>query len=129
MARAFLLILILAACSGCLTVIDNPQVMVDGRSLYERECLACHMSNGGGVPGMAPPLVGSPWVAGGRDALVGYVLTGGFSPQVLMSRFDFLSDQDMSVLLTYVRKTFGENGTTISTDQVARIRSEINTLN
>ena len=53
---------------------------------------------------------------------------GGFSPQILMSRFDFLSDQEMSVLLTYVRQTFGEDGATISTDQVARIRLEINIL-
>ena len=54
---------------------------------------------------------------------------GAFSPQILMSRFDFLSDQEMSVLLTYVRQTFGEDGATISTDQVARIRLEINVLN
>ncbi len=54
---------------------------------------------------------------------------GGFSPQILMLRFDFLSDQEMSVLLTYVRQTFGEDGATISTDQVARIRLEINVLN
>lgn len=54
---------------------------------------------------------------------------GGFSPQILMFRFDFLSDQEMSVLLTYVRQTFGEDGATISTDQVARIRLEINVLN
>ncbi len=53
---------------------------------------------------------------------------GGFSLQILMSRFDFLSDQEMSVLLTYVRQTFGEDGATISTDQVARIRLEINVL-
>ena len=53
---------------------------------------------------------------------------GGFSPQILMFRFDFLSDQEMSVLLTYVRQTFGEDGATISTDQVARIRLEINIL-
>ena len=53
---------------------------------------------------------------------------GGFSPQILMFRFDFLSDQEMSVLLTYVRQTFGEDGATISTDQVARIRLEINVL-
>lgn len=30
---------------------------------------------------------------------------GGFSPQILMSRFDFLSDQEMSVLLhTYDKR-------------------------
>lgn len=129
MARASLLMLILSACGGSLTVANNSQVMADGRSIYERECLACHMSNGGGVPGMAPPLVGSPWINGGQDALVGFILTGGFGPQVLMSRFDFLSDQEMSVLLTYVRQTFGQDGTTISTVQIARIRSEINILN
>tara|TARA_Y100000996_G_scaffold370258_2_gene317734 strand:+ start:1217 stop:1441 length:225 start_codon:yes stop_codon:yes gene_type:complete len=54
---------------------------------------------------------------------------GGFSPQILMFRFDFLSDQEMSVLLTYVRQTFGEDGATIPTDHVARIRLEINVLN
>ena len=129
MVCACLLTLVLCACSGSLAVVESPQVKSDGLNIYEQECLACHMSNGGGGPGMAPSLVGSPWVAGSEDALVGFVLTGGFGPQVLMSRFDFLSDQEMANLLTYVRQAFGQDGTTISADRVAHVRSEINVLN
>lgn len=113
----------LMACAGAAR---GPQTAaLDGRAIYERDCLACHMSSGGGVPGMTPTLVGSPWITGGEDALIGYVLTGGFGPDVLMARFDFLTDQEMAALLTYVRDAFGDGATAIAAPQVSRVRSQV----
>ena len=98
---------------------------LDGRTIYERDCLACHMSSGGGVPGMTPTLIASPWITGGEDALIGYVLTGGFGAEVLMARFDFLTDQEMAAVLTYVRDAFGDGATPITAADVTRVRSQL----
>jgi mono/diheme cytochrome c family protein len=94
-----------------------------GRAVYERECLACHMADGRGVPGMAPALLQSPWVSGDADALIGFVLTGGFGPEVLMAPFDYLPDEQMAALLTYLRQAFAAGGSPVSEGQVARVRA------
>ena len=39
-----------------------------GKKVYDSVCLACHMANGSGVPGMFPPLIESDFVNG--EALV-----------------------------------------------------------
>lgn len=113
------------SCAGTF-VQETTVAPVDGRLIYERDCLACHMSSGGGVPGMIPTLIGSPWVTGSEDALIGFVLTGGFGPEVLMARFDFLTDHEMAAVLTYVRVEFGDGATAINTDGVTRVRSRLN---
>ena len=74
---------------------------------------------------MSPGLLGSPWVSGSSDAFVGYVLTGGFSPQVLMARFDFIDDADMAAVLTYCRQVFGGGADAVSVEQVLRVRAEL----
>ncbi len=83
------------------------------------------MADGRGVPGMNPGLLGSPWVLGASDALVGYVLTGGYSPQVLMARMDYLDDADIAAVLSYCRAEFGEGADAVSVEQVARVRAEL----
>jgi mono/diheme cytochrome c family protein len=101
------------------------QSVTDGLTVYRRECLACHMADGRGVPGMTPGLRGSPWVLGSSDALVGYVLTGGFGPAVLMASFDFLTDAEMAAVLAYCREEYGEGAGTVSVEQVARVRAQL----
>jgi mono/diheme cytochrome c family protein len=115
--------LIVAGCAS-----SAPTIAVatpTGRAVYERECLACHMADGRGVPGMTPGLIGSPWLAGPVDALIGFVLTGGYGPDVLMARFDYLGDAEMAVLLTYVRAEFGSGGNGVSAADVARMREQL----
>ena len=84
------------------------------------------MTDGRGVPGMSPTLVDSPWINGSKDALIGYVLTGGFGPEILMARFDYIRDDEMAALLTYLRETFGQSAAhteRVTAEQVARVRA------
>jgi len=106
---------------------DNPgePQFFSGLAVYQRECLACHMEDGRGVPGMHPSLVGSPWIEGSSEVLIGYLLTGGFGPAVLMARFDFLTDAEIADVLSYSRAAFGSGVGAISATQVANIRLEI----
>lgn len=55
---------------------------------------------------MNPALVSSAWVAGSPDALAGFILTGGYGPDVLMARFDYLSDAELAALVSYIRAQF-----------------------
>jgi mono/diheme cytochrome c family protein len=108
--------------SGLAAAQDDP---ADGATIYARDCLACHMSDGRGVPGMNPPLVGSPWVAGPVDSLAGFVLTGGFGPEILMARFDYLSDAELAALLTFIRAEFAGIDETVPAERMAAVRSQL----
>jgi mono/diheme cytochrome c family protein len=99
---------------------------VDGEEIYARDCLACHMSDGRGVPGMNPALIGSAWVAGSPDALAGFILTGGYGPDVLMARFDYLSDAELAALMSYIRNEFaGIAEAPIQPSLVERMRNQL----
>ena len=102
------------------------QPATDGAAIYARDCLACHMPDGRGVPGMNPSLVTSAWVAGSPDALAGYILTGGYGPEVLMASFDYLSDAELAAVMSYMRAEFaGIDEAPIPEALVARMRSQI----
>lgn len=113
---------------GC-SLLENDNLrepqLFSGLAVYQRECLACHMKDGRGVPGIHPGLVESPWIKGNSEALIGYLLTGGFSPAVLMARFDFLTDTEVADVLSYSRVAFGDGVGAISATQVANVRLKI----
>ena len=113
---------------GC-SLLENDNLrepqFFSGLAVYQRECLACHMKDGRGVPGIHPGLVESPWIKGNSEALIGYLLTGGFGPAVLMARFDFLTDTEVADVLSYSRVAFGAGVGAISATQVANVRLKI----
>lgn len=99
--------LLAALCGSSATAQPEAEpVVAEGEQIYARDCLACHMADGRGVPGMNPALVSSAWVAGSPDALAGFILTGGYGPDVLMARFDYLSDAELAALMSYIRAEF-----------------------
>ena len=83
------------------------------------------MSSGRGVPGMTPTLIASPWITGAADALIGYVLTGGFGPDILMARFDYLTDAEVAAVLNHIRREYGEANASIDAEQVAAVRAQV----
>ncbi len=84
------------------------------------------MGDGRGVPGMNPALVSSAWVAGSPEALAGFILTGGYGPDVLMARFDYLNDAELAALMSYIRAEFaGIQESPIEPSLVERMRSEL----
>ena len=70
---------------------------------------------------MASTLLNSPWIIGSDELLAGYLLTGGFGPQVLMARFDYLTNEDLRDLIEYLRLEEGLD-TAIDTEQIQQIR-------
>ncbi len=102
-----------------------------GKKVYDSVCLACHMRNGTGVPGMHPPIAKSDFVNGDPDALIKIIL-GGLKGKMeiqgevydnVMPPQAHLSDQQIADVLTFVRGSFGNNSGPVTPDQVAKARA------
>ena len=71
-------------------------------------CVACHGSDGKGVPGVFPSIVGSDIVTGDITAHIDIVMNG--KPGTAMAAFaNQLSDEDIAAVITYQRNAFGNN--------------------
>jgi mono/diheme cytochrome c family protein len=105
--------------------------MQAGQMVYLQFCLACHMANGEGVPGLYPTLVQTEGVLGDKNILIGTVLHGMEGPikvngqdfNNVMAKLDYLPDKDIAEVLNYVRTNFGNKGTTITELDVKAVRS------
>lgn len=98
-------------------------------------CGGCHQGNGAGLPGQFPPLAGSEWVTGGTERLIRVVQHGlvgavtvkgqGFNTPGGMQPFGAaMSASDLANVLTYIRNTWGNEGTMITKEMVEKVRSE-----
>ena len=112
-------------------IIGNQAIADSGKIIYETYCLACHQEDGSGVPGMNPPLGKTDWVLGDSTRLIGVILKGLKNAEVNgdtysneMASHDFLTDKQISEVLTYVRKNFGNNAGAISVEDVKRQRGK-----
>ncbi|MEZ0539329.1 c-type cytochrome [Fibrella arboris] len=102
-----------------------------GAAIYKQYCLTCHQVDGGGVPNMNPPLRGTDWVNGDKARLIGVLLKGLKDADVegepydnVMPAHDFLTDQQIADVLTYIRNNFGNKATAISAEEVKQQRGK-----
>jgi mono/diheme cytochrome c family protein len=101
-----------------------------GRELYSQTCAACHLSSGSGSPGIAPTLVGSPWVLEDPTRAI-RILLHGLRGEITVEgeRFDadmpaFSADnEDLAAVLTYIRREWGNNAEPVNGEQV-RVQRE-----
>jgi mono/diheme cytochrome c family protein len=105
-------------------------VMARGQKLYTTYCMACHQMDGGGVPGLNPPLEKTSYVLGSKTKLIRVLLKGmnthedidGESYSNTMAPFNYLSNQQISDVLTYVRNSFGNKATVVTPGDVKYVR-------
>jgi mono/diheme cytochrome c family protein len=99
--------------------------------LYAMSCANCHQSQGQGRFPVFPPLAGSPWVTGDAGQLVSLALHGRSGPMSvngvaysgLMPAFDHLSDQELALVISYTRRSWGNDASQLSEADVAAIRA------
>ncbi len=87
---------------------SKDELMAKGKDLYAKNCAACHMAEGQGVPGMFPSLAGSPIVATaeGLPDHIDRLLNG----KNLMPAFgEQLSDADIAAVITFERNAWGND--------------------
>jgi len=112
---------------------DGMQASIErGKKVYENTCLACHQVNGGGVPGMNPPLKKTKWVLGDKKTLIEIVLKG-LDKEIevndetysnTMPSFAMLSDKEIADVLTYVRNSFGNKASQVTEAEVKKLREK-----
>ncbi len=106
---------------------------VAGEKVYYTYCAACHQGNGLGDSQRFPPLADSEWVTGDKNKLIEVVLKGLEGPikvkgkdyNSLMPQHSFLTDEQVSEVLTYIRKNFGNQASAISAEEVKAMRVSI----
>ena len=114
---------------------DQPSIqdsITRGKKVYDTYCLPCHLADGGGVPRMNPPLIKTVYVLGDKKRLVGIVLNGMDEPLEIdgetysnvMAPHEFLKDQEIADVLTYVRNSFGNKASAVTAEEVKAIRAE-----
>jgi nitrite reductase (NO-forming) len=104
-----------------------------GKSVYMQTCFVCHQTEGQGVPGQIPPLAKSDFLAGmSKEDYIRGVLLGrtgkitvnGKDYNGIMIPINYLSDEQIANVLTYVRNSFGNSGDAVSIQEVAQIRQQ-----
>ena len=110
----------------------TPASIARGAAVYKQYCLACHQADGSGVPNMNPPLSKTSYVTGDKVRLIKVVLNGFPSPVDIdgesytnsMPPHNFLKDQEIADVLTYVRNNFSNKATAVSLIQVKATRAK-----
>jgi mono/diheme cytochrome c family protein len=97
------------------------QRFIQGQALYAL-CGACHQANGRGLEGLAPSLVGSTWATGDPEVAAAIVLKGKTDGILAMPPLAALDDASIAAALTYVRRSWGNEASAVTPEQVASAR-------
>ncbi len=110
------------------------RAMTHGQDLFTDNCAACHMHDGGGIRGFFPALQGSSAIQARQPASVlRVVLQGAQLPAkagqhgfVAMPGFaDKLTDREIADLVNYIRNAWGNRGSVVDVDTVAKQRQAL----
>ncbi len=84
------------------------ELMNHGKLVYVKNCMACHLAEGQGIPNVFPGLLGTPIIKGDVAKHIDVVINGvsgtamqAFGPQ--------LNDADLAALITYERNAWGND--------------------
>jgi mono/diheme cytochrome c family protein len=94
----------------------------DGKTLFMKNCAACHQASGKGIPGAFPALAGNAFVQGAPAEVSAVLLKGrGGMPDFSNS----LDDAEIAQVLAFVRSSWGNGAAPPSADEVAATRASL----
>lgn len=106
--------------------------LAEGERVYTSVCLPCHQANGLGAVGQFPPLAGSEWVISEAPDRIARIVMHGLQGQITVKGASYnnampgfgenLSDKEIAAVLTYIRKTWGNAASDVTTEKVTEIR-------
>ncbi len=105
-----------------------------GRGVYMQTCFVCHQMNGEGIVAQIPPLAKSDYLERLSNAeAIELVLAGRSGEMVVngktyngtMTPLNYLSDDQVANVLTYVRNTFGNEGEIVTAAEVKKVRATL----
>jgi cytochrome c6 len=92
---------------------------VDGKTVFAKNCAACHQASGAGIPGAFPALKGNNFVQGDADAVITTVLKGRAGMPTFATSLD---DEKLALVLSYIRQSWGNHAAAISEPEVKAAR-------
>lgn len=100
-----------------------------GKLIFTQSCIACHQSEGQGIPGAFPPLTKSDYFAKDANKIIN-AITNGLSGEITVNGKIYnnimpkqvFSDEDLSYVITYVLNNFGNKGGEVKPGQVKAMR-------
>jgi thiosulfate dehydrogenase len=121
------------ASSATFEQLRTGNVSKPGATLYVEFCVSCHRADGAGVGRIYPSLAGSSAVLSKNPlSLVHVVLTGSRMPKVdgggltmAMPGFSFLSDQDVASVVSFIRTSWGNNASEVSSSAIVNDRPSL----
>ena len=96
--------------------------------LYQNNCLACHQSNGQGLPEAFPPVDGSKILADEDTEIHIKIVLQGYDARpeyAQMPEFSWLSNEEIAAILNHVRNNWGNHSSTLTAQNVEEIRGKI----
>lgn len=114
--------------ASVLGIADTTQLVGRGKTIYEKQCQDCHAADGSGRPPAYPALAGNPAVLGPAVNPLRMIANGGFAPGTAGNPRPYgmpafvgdLSDEDLAAVLTYVRRSWGNDAPAVSPVDAAR---------
>ena len=103
-----------------------------GKQVFMQTCFVCHQMEGQGISAQIPPLAKSDYLMSDKarsiravvHGMSGEITVNGKNYNGQMVPLNYLPDEDIANVLTYVRNSFGNSGDAVSIAEVQRIRSE-----
>lgn len=98
--------------------------MERGKTIYETQCMSCHMAGGEGLEGVFPPLAKTDYL-NDKNRLVKVIVLGVRGPMKIngveyngeMLGYNF-NDQEVSDILNYIRNSWGNKGEPILPNEI-----------
>jgi cytochrome c6 len=112
-----------ALCASLLAAAAQAQdAAPDGKTLFAKNCAACHQATGKGIPGAFPALAGNAFVQGAPADVATVLLKGrGGMPDFSGS----LDDAEIAQVLSYVRSSWGNAAAPIAQGEVVAQRAAL----
>ena len=107
--------------------------MEKGKAVYMQTCFVCHQPEGQGIPSQIPPLANADYfekmskeeaIRGVLLGRTGEITVNGKAYNGIMTPLNYLNDEDVANVLTYVRNSWGNSGEAFSADEVRKVRAE-----
>ena len=106
---------------------------LEGSILYNTYCAPCHQRDGKGDNNRFASLAGSDWVTGDKERLIGVILNGLQGEikvngetwnGVMPAHGGYLDDHAIASITTYIRSSFGNKASVISSLEVSKVRND-----
>ena len=130
---AVILFILIIFIAGCKDDSISRATMDNGKKVYNRNCLGCHMEDAMGVPGLNPPLSKSELLLNDKAKSIRIVLRGSEELKGdpdrdyknAMAALNSLSDDEIADVLTFARNSFGNKAPKITASDVRTERAKL----